>query len=161
MSTHGFTHEKSHGAVAAATAVTVSDFSNPGDTGRTAPLESARPPNGGAAAADGKAGSAEGDLPLAYPLTARPEIAEAIRAQGFEPQQIWDRLLDKHRRSIAKGKGGVVIKDDLGQYLVGIAKDEAKKRREKEVIPGALADARAAMSGRAWKPNGRHPYRKH
>ena len=89
-----------------------------------------------------------------WPLPNRPDVEDEIHAEGFAPIQIWQLFFDKNARRIAKGRGPYNVKDDLGQYLVGMAKDEAGKRRDKEIIPGALAMFRASR-GPAWKPNGR------
>lgn len=140
--------DKSPGAQARATG---SDFSNSGDTGPTMPVASARPQAPGAAAVEGKTGSAMVSLPHAYPLTDRPEVDDAIRGHGFDPQYIWDRLLAKHRRKIAKGGDGLNI-EDFGRYLIAMAKDEAKKQYAKHRDPDALAAARASMEAHASGP---------
>src|SRR5262249_23691012 len=130
-------------------------FSNPGTEGLAVPQASAQPqamptPQAESAAA----GLAMENLPDSYPLTNRPEIDDAIRAEGFEPQQVWDRVLQKNRNRLAKGKGKRPTTRDFGGSLAGGAKDMASQRRRKEAEadPGALARFRASR-GPAWKPN--------
>jgi hypothetical protein len=162
---------RSPGAQARATD---SDFSNPGDTGPTVPVTSARPQASGAAHMDGKTGSAmvavervqphnepmalaesKGALFAAYPFTHRPDIDNAIRAHGFEPQVVWDHLMAKNLRRPIKIRGTTQydMTENLGRYLISTAKDMAQKRQRKEADPDVLAKFRELRSP-AWRPNG-------
>src|SRR5262249_41872579 len=144
------------------------DFSNLGDTGLTEQAGRTQLQIAGSAPAVSKMGSAVESLVAAmapnqqpehsrdrWPLTNRPDVEEKIRAEGFEPVVIWQRFLEKNERRIAKGKGPINVKDDLGRYLVSIAKDEAAKRRHREIVPGALAEFRNSR-GPIWRPRNRH-----
>jgi hypothetical protein len=143
------------------------------DQGPTVPSESPQPQLRGAETAESKTGSPRESLPHrlpptegaepaeraepsrdVWPLPDRADVVERIRAEGFEPLHVWQVFCDKNARRIAKKGEPYAINGDFGEYLVGVAKDLARRQRQNAIIPNALADYRASR-GPGWKPNRR------
>jgi hypothetical protein len=108
-------------------------------------------PEGGDRETDGANGDAERhpeasleSLPERYPLGDDHPVTRAIRAKGGDPLGLWAKL----RPLVLANK---VRPDDMGSYMVGMAKGESRKAAERiggRADPGVLAQAREMLSSR-------------